>query len=430
MHSITIKNNKSITELWGYLYLTIIYIFSFLLPKNNIVFIPLFICAIPFAKEPEKLLEICLIVSPIAYFFSGADEAVLSIYTIYALFCLTKFITTKKGYKCSSFILRISLIGIIFFSYTRSSYSTLTGTFGLIYVILISLIISTLRDFSCYPFSNLPQYAVLTLYVYLLILLFDPAKTNGRFSISDEVNVNTFGISVALLVSIIITDSIIKWKNEPHIFQLITAVIGLIMIILSGSRNSLMATIGAIVIFILIKGYREKRIGNTVIALSSIGLSLLLIVSLLLSSDIGIDVSRLSIASVISSGGSNRIHIWTEIIPYIIHNYFWVGLGPGKSGSHVILEKLVHRSYSHTHNTYIEAFTEIGFIGLIVTIVLIIDCLRNVAIKTKHNSNWYVIMSMFLCLLVGSIGESYFNDIILWLLIGILCTKQENKKKI
>ena len=418
------KLRLSTIDIWQIFYLLLIYALTYSTGRVNIfTFIVLLLGAIPFINCTERLLEICLVISPIAYFFTGADEGVLSIYTFYGIFLLIRYAVTKKIRKPNGIWLRILLVVVIIISYQKSALAMSSGMYELIYVILISILVSYIGEFDeIAPFPNFSKLCIIGLSFYFGVLIIHPFVEYGRYSISSDVNVNTLGLSLAIMTVSIAVDLIYNWKGNFHLFRLVTIGLGLVMILLTGSRNSLLAVIGSVVIILLAKGYREKRIGKAILLLSGIGLFILVVIATVLSSGVGIDASRLSIASVIRSGGTNRIHVWTEVIPYVWNNSLWWGLGPGKYSSHVVLQSLVQRSYSHTHNTLIESFAELGLVGFSITLLIVLTSFRQILRMTRFNANWYKFAAYFLCVMIASIGESYFNDIVLWIPIGIICS--------
>lgn len=428
-------NVLSMLDIWTVIYLLIIYILTFMTGSINVkTFALLVVFAVPFINKMERLLEVCIVVSPIAYFFVGADEAIMSIYTIFVLFSGMRFVAGKKIRRISNLLPRLALIVVFLISYKFSLISYSTGLFGLIYVVIISLFLSYFADIDYdKPLKGLPSLAMVSLIIYSIIIIVNPYTIYGRYSISSDVNMNTFGLAVALMTIIVASDLFINTKKRYRILKIGTCGLGVIMIFLAGSRNALMAAVGAVLIIILIKGYREKKVGKALLAIISIALFSLVIVNVVLGSGLDIDVSRLNISSVVESGGTNRVHIWTEVIPYVFNNYRWFGYGPGKNGSTLVLQQLVQRTYSHTHNTLVEAFAETGLCGFILVVIVIVGCLKNINGHSKENNSWYLPYALFLGVLISSIGESYYNDIVFWIYIGILSIplrKKNNNYKV
>lgn len=423
-------NGLYMIDIWPFIYLSIIYFLTFITGSINVItFTLLFIFAIPFINKMERLLEVCIVVSPIAYYFFGSDEAIMSIYTIYVLLSGLRFIVLKKIRRISNLLPRVALIVVFLISYKFSMFSFSTGLYGLIYVVIISLCISFFTDIDYdKPLKGLVSLAIASLIIYSIILIVNPYKSYGRYSISSDVNMNTFGLAAALMTIIVASDLIINSKKRFRALKIFACCLGVMMILLAGSRNALMAAVGAVLLMILIKGYREKKIGKALIVILIIVLFTLVIINIIVGSGLSIDVSRLSISSVISSGGTNRVHIWTEIIPYVFNSYRWFGYGPGKNSSTVILQHLVQRNYSHTHNTLVEAFAETGLCGLILVVIIIIGCFKNINKHSSVNNNWYLLYALFLGVLIAGIGESYYNDIVFWIYIGILSIPKKKKQ--
>ncbi|MDY0278273.1 MAG: O-antigen ligase family protein, partial [Acholeplasma sp.] len=139
-----------------------------------------------------------------------------------------------------------------------------------------------------------------------------------------------------------------------------------------------------------------------------------------------LDISRLSISSIIDSGGTNRIFLWENVINNVINNKPFLGYGPGHPTSSELIFSLIHRTYSHTHNTLIEAFTELGLLGLLFFSIILINAFKSAYDKAKNNQNYYVVLGIFIGILINGIGESYFVSATQWIVIALAISSYKN----
>ena len=408
--------------LWQYVYLLIVYVLTFFIGRNDyLVFALLFVLALPFINETERFLEICLVLSPIAYFFSGADEAVFSLYTIYVGFLALRGIVKRELRFPQNFWSRLFLIFVFIISYRHSTLAMSSGMYELIYVVVISVIVSSMGEMDeKEPLKRLPNLCMCGICVYAIALAIRPVIQEGRYTFSGDVNVNTLGFSATIMTVIILIDLFEGWHTLFRGTRMIIAMIGFGEVLMTGSRNGLMALAGSVFVYLFVKGWRNKKLLKAILWMVSLSFLAIIGIYVAYKSGMIMDASRLDLEKMISSGGTNRVHVWKEIIPYVYKNCFYWGLGPGKYGTHVILQKLVFRSYSHAHNTLVEAFAETGIVGFVLMTILLIGTGIQAFRLLKKNRNGYRIVFFFICTMFAGIGESYFNDIVLWLPIGML----------
>ena len=409
-------------DIWQYLYFIMVFSMSFAVEEYNFALFALqFVLALPFLNTTEKYLEICMVFSTIAYFFKGADEAVFSIYTIYIGFLVFHFVMNPKINFARNLLLRLLLIAIFLYSYKLSTLALSTGLYELIYVVGMSILISFMVEVDRKePLKRLPNLCMCGILLYAVALLLHPVIREGRYTFSDDVNVNTLGLSVAVMTTMVLIDLFHDAEGKLKFARYSVALLGLTLLLLTGSRNGLMALGGTVILFLIVKGWENKRFLRALFGVAFLLLLVGLVYYFAVKSGMIEDSSRLSLEKIVSSGGTNRVHVWTEIIPYVYRNNFLWGLGPGKYGTHVVLLKLVQRSYSHAHNTLVEAFVEVGVIGLSCMALLLICVAKQAITLLKYDKNACRLVCFFVCLMIASIGESYFNDIVLWLPIGVI----------
>ncbi len=410
-------------DAWSIIYLILVLLSTFLF-ETRPTYLNAILCllAFTFFNNENRLFEICLVLSTISYYYAIGDEQLVSIYTVLCLLCIIKAIASFKVNRVSfaSLFPRIVLLIIISISYSRSTMSTFSGFMELVYIVLVSIVLSLFfsngeKD----PFRRIHIVAGINIIYLAIMLLINPITDGSRMQFSADVNANSFGFSASIMTLIII----LSLMNYPHIknrlFFYGLSILGGVLIFLSGSRNSLLALFATVFIMAFIKyGFAsiKKYLAYGIVVLG---------VVLFIIPRFGLDSSRFSIDSVVETGGSSRTLIWEEMIPYVRQHYFLFGYGPGKAGSTDILSQLVSREYNSTHNTFLECFSENGILGLICFIIIIIQSLIGFHNHWKENNLVFVMYGVFLCVLLAGIGESFYNDVVLWMLVGYsLCGRK------
>ncbi len=428
------KNNQSqpllsnlFIDLWSLFYLFMVYAFTMIFDEANIiVFAIYFICAIPFVFFLDKFLCICFILSTMSYFFLGGDEGIWSLYTILAMIMLLRmFLLPKNSLQVKSVLCLVWVVSAVIVSYLYSKYAYSMGMFAMLYNIVVAFLVSVTVKLNWQTVTSfLPRITSLQIIAYVVLLLIGGHYDGYGYSVSEDINHNTFGASVAVL-SMIIVIKIMFYKGNL-VYKFIW-ILSLVLLMLSGSRNALMALIIlAVIVFMIAKKHRGKTISG--------GFKLLLISSALvlfggiLLTRIGIDLSRYDYVDLISTGGSNRTVIWEVLSRVIFRDYKWFGYGPGHFCSEQMLASLINQDYKHTHNTVFEAWGELGFFGLIPFVLILIFAFRNGYNHIKKENTNLMIGFLFIGVLVLGLGESFFVNIELWILIGLLLSVRKTKK--
>jgi len=389
---------------------------------NLLIFCMYFFLALPFVKSPEHFLCIVLLVLTISYYFLGADSTFYNLTTILLIIYIINIIMTKsKKFKISlkNFLPVIGLIVIAVISYNHSPFGYTNGLIRFLYMMIVTLIIGNFVQININKCINvLSKLALVLLFGYIITIMFFHSFVYGRLTIANSVNTNTFGMSCAQLTCILFLSYYFLGKKIIYLFGTIIAVL---LAFLSGSRGAILAafaTCGTIVFI------NEKREGKLTGLLAKI-IPLFLIVIVLfyiVSSFISIDMSRFSFESLFSETGSGttRLQIIESIIPYIINNKFYVfGYGPGHECSRIVIKSLILWNFSHTHNTLLESFGELGIGGLVFTISCLLYSIKKCLKNSKKYKNEYILLGMLFCIFLNGMAESYFYDMFFWMLLGI-----------
>lgn len=403
--------------IWAALYVSLIHIITRIGISNSfIVFLIYFAMAIPFINNLDKFISLCYIISPITYYYTGTDEGLISIYTIFIILAIVNIIFKQRINKIN--IVAFIIIGVVvYISFTLSEFEYLNGAFLLLYIIIVSVFISIVNRFNKDTLiSFIPFLACIQVYIFVLEIILGGVISEGRFSISQLVDYNTFGMAAAQMGIVLIAQWIIREKSSRLMYK-IAIVLSVILTILSGSRNALLGLAGSSIIVFMYNSKLKKKILNGTIKLILIA-CVLGCIAILIIPVLGIDLNRFNYVELVQSGGTNRMTIWTKLIPVIIENYLVFGYGPGHYCSSIIVSKLVNRDYVHTHNLFIEAWGELGTMGLIPFLWIIGYAFKRINKKIKIDDSNLIVFAIFIELLINCIGEAHFCDIILWIIIG------------
>lgn len=432
MEKYSILKSKGITfiDVWALFYMILVYGITFIVDKPSfIIFAIYFICAIPFFNHLDKFACVLFLLSTMSYYFLGADEGIWSLYTIFSILTVLHIFAKEsisiKLKPCLCFIW-LMLASVLSYLYSEIEY--LKGLFAILYnivvAILIALGIKVQKDTIT---SFLPRIAVVQLVLYLLLFLVNGHYDGSGFSVSESINHNTFGSSVAILCIILFVKAV--FFNGQSLYKIAWA-ISFILTIIIGSRNSLLAMVlTSVGIYIVCKKHqgKAKQGGLTLL----IGGCIVVLVSILVLPKIGVDITRYNFIEVISSGGSNRTLIWKTLTPVILQKHMWLGYGPSHYCSEQMILSLMNLNYTHTHNTIFEAWGELGFIGLIPFLLILIWALKKSYYYIKKDNHYLMLGFVFIEFILLGLGESFFANIELWIIIGLLLggkNLQEDKK--
>ena len=415
--SYILESNCKGLYVWSAMYILFIHIITRIGIANSLlIFFIYFLMAIPFINNLDKFISLCYIISPITYYYTGTDEGIISIYTIFIIFSIFHIIF-KQRINNVNIISFIIMLFAVYVSFTSSEFEYLNGVFLLIYIIIISIFISITNKFKKDTLILfIPFLACVQIFIFTIELILSGVTSEGRFSISQLVDYNTFGMATAQMGVILITQWIVKGKKNNLIYK-IAIMLSIVITILSGSRNALLGLIGASIIVFIYNNKINGNILNGTIKLILVGFTLLCI-GIFIIPILGIDLNRFNYIELFKSGGTNRMTIWTKLIPIIIEKYLFFGYGPGHYCSSIVVSELVNRDYVHTHNLFIEAWGELGIMGLIPFLCIIIYSIKKLNKKIKIDNNNLIVFAIFIQLLINCIGEAHFCDIILWIIIG------------
>lgn len=305
---------------------------------------------------------------------------------------------------------------LIFFCYSFiSSAFSVTGTFisfiSFIQSLFIVFLLSQLRDINL---NNLSWLMIISSVIAIILFAFWfqqnlVALNAERLTVDEDASINRLATMISQLTSIIFGGLLIAGKNKLLKTVLLSMIfIGLILIILTGTRAALISILGSIVIvlFYIFMKYPKKVL---------IYLPLIFLVSYLSFNQINqFDISlfeRFTFEEVSSDGGGGRLHIWKTLIPKTIEDGLFFGFGFGAENA-LSVAKQSALKYS-AHNFMIDMFVQMGISGLILfnTYFFI---LGKKLLKSINNLNLIIPIMILLTGIINGIGETVFMEKFFW----------------
>ena len=209
--------------------------------------------AIPFINALEHYVSICILLTSMWYYFTGAYETFWSIYTILVLLILIKKIIfmRRESHVCLSqrnALLFLIMIIISWLSFLNSTFHYYNGFLGFVYILLVAFALGNMCYLSVEKLYRTLQFLAIELVLCFLItmLVNGTIFVDGRLTIANDINVNTFGKMCAQLSTILFISMYFERKNRFK--YLLFFIIVFVMAFLSGSRGALLASICAVTI--------------------------------------------------------------------------------------------------------------------------------------------------------------------------------------
>lgn len=394
--------------------------------RGAIIYLIYLVIALPFYKHLDKFVILCFVISTLGDYFVGGNVDIYSVYSILIILIFIRMICNPH-IKVVNILPFIALIIVAVISCNLSKFGYTNGVLTLAYKIGLAAIIAVTVEFEKDTVENyMPMMAGIMVLFYLFVIVNGGFFNNGFISVSEETNHNSLGKSIAQLAVILVYRLLIVEKKSV-IYQ-VFGVLSFILTLASGSRNAVLALLAT---SIFIYGYRERNRGNKLSWLVKTGI--VVVAVLTIASTIipytDFDLGRFDFIELVKSGGTNRVTIWIAVIPVIVQNYFWFGYGPGYYCSSQIVTSLVHRNYTHTHNIFVEAFGEVGVLGLATFVFILIKAIQNIRRRTKNDISQLVFLALLIDLIVNGIGEAMFYGINLWLVIGMCYIKAPKNQR-
>lgn len=421
-------NYQSKIYIWSYIYVLIVLIFSRFINTYNLAIWGLYlVLALPFYAHLDKYAIICFIFSTLSDYFSGVGEGIMGLHSILIILAIINiFVERNAKLSIRGMLWPFLLIISFWLSFLHSPFHYINGAYSMTYVVIVSMVImGTIRTDDDTLSDYLPVLSSFIIVYFLLVLVLDGNYSLSMLTIRQDINHNSFGRCLAQFSTIFAVKVLISEQKSKQ-YRIIWG-ITILLTLLTGSRNALFAEIATIV-FVYI--FVQKRKGNIITKVAKVfaSISAALLIGNLFLPDVGLLAERYYISTLIATGGTNRTTIWSKLIPLLIKDYTWFGYGPGYYCSAQVVTSLVNRAYTNTHNIILEAWGQVGLIGLICFLGIVVKSTRNAVEYSKRNINLLFIIALLVDCFVNGIGEAMFAGTNLWIIIG-LCYSFRYKSK-
>jgi O-antigen ligase len=250
---------------------------------------------------------------------------------------------------------------------------------------------------------------------------------------------NSFAATQLVALPLVIALAAAATKRWLQIVLYVAALVIIASILTSLSRGGFIGL--AVVLTILVVApfhlvFRTRR--NKAIALLVVALGTAAAVARYSSDVIGRAEGIIQEANPGSSGGSGRINLWLAARSSI-EEHPWLGLGYGgfrAESTRLLLDTpgvdlsryTIRNRGQPVHNSYLEAWTDLGIVGLVLYLGLLVSTgrmLRRMAIHARRVGDFFV-GSIAGALLIGLVGYSVISIFIssetaraFWIIIGL-----------
>lgn len=343
--------------------------------------------------KPLILLILSILFIPAAYLFVAAVFIV-------KLFKLNRIDTTRN--KFCLLLYAYLIIGVMTSEYKLVSF---------VYCVILFLSFYTIKLFSrITEFCNIRTVKKLLYIVSLIVFIigifqyFNPHFTipskwvdTNEFDLSKRVystffNPNIFGFFINIIILLACENIDFKKIN----LELIVFISGLICLILTFSRTAWASLIASLVIVSI---FNKKYIKFLIIISTTI-----------ICTDFLMGIGRSNPVKVMEdSSFLYRLEVWKTCIE-IIKDNFISGIGFGTLFKYVgNYSTIVSNSIEHSHNIYIQIFTETGILGFSIFIIILSTIFKNLYIninKQPRNEIWITAFAILIMTLVHGLVDS------------------------
>lgn len=316
-------------------------------------------------------------------------------------------------------VFMIAFMGIVLSYYSIFSYTS----FPISYVTNLVLAFFLMN---CVPSDN--EKICRHLYIYSVISVlytgymfmkngFGALAEGQRISIDAEVNPNQIAMGLAVVIVLLycyFAAGGFKYKVRNLILIGLTC-IGLFM---TGSRTGFLAGLLSIIfMFFFMQKTDKKKIRNAII-IALFGAVLLISVYSFLQAKFPVLMNRFTIKSVVSTGGTSRIDIWTAYLKHYFPTYWFFGIGFDPLNMYYAV-KLINGVGHGAHNVLVEILSKSGVFGLIIYTIFFIGFFKKVLKNYKTNKCQLLTLGIVLTSLINGIGEDIITGRFLWFGVGL-----------
>ena len=276
-------------------------------------------------------------------------------------------------------------------------------------------------------FDRVKLYLILSFFVFLILSIINIKSIfdSSKLIIDSSVNENEFAFSLSFLFSCFVP--FLYWSKRHKLFYFVSLFLLVVMVLLTGSRTSLIAAFGSLIIITFIYFYKKNKVINFVYAVFSLFVVAFITFGVL-KYFFPSTIERFSISSVLESGGTHRLEIWNIFFYKVFPNRWLLGVGFDPRNFKNIIESFLGKPYG-AHNFIVEILGYSGIVGGVVFFVTIFNPFIRLLQFVKKQPMILVPLSMLSCVIIDGIGENILLSRFLWISIGLGLFLISNLKK-
>lgn len=290
-----------------------------------------------------------------------------------------------------------------------------------------------LMSVSGYRFSDneiafLKKCLVWSSRITAVIVLTTSQYLSGRIYLGGAIREDPNYLCAYFLFALIYDLSVILAENKRKgqmILSIVELVVYTYLILGTGSRGGLFASVAACAIVILFYENAKEKKTKTMVGKAVIVVVMALaayFAMIFVNSNV---LNRFSIEAIRSSEGTGRYELWEDALNLFADSPVFRRLfGYGTASAYRLTFLFPFRRHNVMHNMFVENLVEIGMIGLVLYIFHISRFLA-AAIKRNDNYSFAVLIGMIVLSLSTSIYtfKPYWN-----IMLFILCTQSTEKQ--
>lgn len=390
----------------------------------------------PFLLMPSLFLS-SVLSDYFVLFNGGIDEGGISVSRIVSVIFVAFILL--KGLQNSLRLNRKFLFLIIFITFANiisTLMSPLPGVEMILQILLNTIIFLLLASWKKeYDKEKLINFMIIMAVmgsIYFAFMSLFNVDDLLRYSISEGVNANSFGMALAQNSGILLGSFFWFRERKKSYIKIISLVIltgiSIFILLLTGSRTAFFAVALTAVVMLLLEGVcYNKRSIFTMIPILVLGFGLYYAVSGLI--DEYVVIERFTLDSILQSQGTGRIEIWEALFTYVIPENILFGVGIGAQNVKIAIAPYAGTYVNAAHNILIDLLSQVGLVGFIAYFSLFSSVLF-ASVKEYRKGNKFMIipLTMYLVALFNGIGESMYTTREIWLTMG-LCILMINLSK-
>ena len=231
-----------------------------------------------------------------------------------------------------------------------------------------------------------------------------------------ETNSNRIAMMMAQICAIHGTVFYLEGFKTKGILALISYIVTVFIVILTGSRTGLLAsTLPLFIVFLLMHRIKTIRVFLYIIVF---GVLFYFLSGIIEDLDLVV-VDRLSVNDVVDSGGSDRMPaikvMWKEVFP----QYPILGVGLGGANFNAVARQY---GIDHPcHNIFFDSLCQLGIIGFLIFLYIVTHYFKTTYRCIKRTNNELCFLGFFLLLTatINGIGETVYIEKIYWNAIAL-----------